>query len=421
MVAGALHTLESIEGSGKTFKLVSHGNVASVVQKVRTSPRARRFADLLRNDDSTQAIFFHHWRQLSLFEEVSFPLFVSSDANPSGADPLVKEALFAKEKSEVTLQGVVTQALPLIEKKVRTIQARLKAAGIDPDKDSRTQFVGFLFGQMGLFSGGSPMGAMLSMAKPFEDYFADEMGDFGLELLTTLKVGLRKDGLDRRKRLLKESSLTEVEYEAAVTKLREDEFLRPALSVLWCKGHPQLPVTSVYVGDQWQVIPQCDICHTRLSHCTYLIPSAASMMFVRHYEGILPYLMGWDLEQNEVPWAAHVYLDGEAGDTEKDLVFEPKGKKGVTIVECKSVYTDTPDRTVEANLKDHLGKLANHVLSYQAKGVTLARAILATNYRATDERVKVVETWLEEEGALKNLAKQDFSLIGPNNLRSWWK
>lgn len=421
MVGSALHTLDSVEGSGKTFKLVSHGNVASVIQKVRTSPRARMFADLLRSDSSTQSIFFHHWRQLSLLKELSFPLFVSSDTRPSGVDPLVKEAALAKEMSAVKFQGVLTEALPLIEKRVKTFQTRLRAAGIDPDKDSNEQVMGFLLDQMGFLSGGSPIGTMLTKAKPFEDYFADEMGDFGLELLTALKVGVRNDGLDRRNRLIKESALNEVEYEAAVAKLREEEFLRPVLSVLWCRGHPKLPVTSVYVGDQWQVVPQCDTCHERLSHCTYLIPSAASMMFVRHYEGILPYLMAWDLEQNEVPWAAHAYLDGESRDTEKDLVFKPKGKKGVTIVECKSTYTDTPDRTMDVNLRDHLIQLAQHVASYQSKNITVARAVLATNYKTTKERQEMVQRWVMDEERLKCLRVPDFSLIGPNTLECWWK
>ncbi len=417
----SLHVLESVEGSEKTYRLVPHGNVASVVQKVRSSPRARMFADLLRGDSSVQGIFFHHWRQLTLLKQVSVPVFVSSDAVASGPDPLVKEAAYAKEKSEVTLQGVMADALPLIEKKIKTLLARLEKAGINPAQATQEQFLPLMLGQMGLFSGGDPIAAMVTLAKPFEDYFADEVGDFGLELLAALKAGVRKEGLDRRGRLLKESGLGEPTYEAALAKLREEEFLRPALSVLWCAGHPKLPVTSVYVGDQWAVDSRCTTCHERLHHCTFLVPSTSSMMFVRHYEGILPYLMAWDLEQNDIPWASHVYLEGEAGDTEKDLVFMPKGKKGVTIVECKSAYTDTPDRTVEVNLKDHLGQLVKHVKSYQSKGIPVARAVLATNYMATEERVKKVEEWVEEEEPFQALRAQDFMLIGPNNLRGWWR
>jgi hypothetical protein len=418
---GELHLLKSVKGAKREYAILSKGNVASVIEKVRPNYKARSFADLLIKDRNVGGLFFHNWRQLSLLPVISLPVFADTDRPLSGTDSLSIEAKEAAGKSGVAFESIVTIAEPLLTQKLEAMQARMKADGIDPGKASQETLGIFMFQRMGLLSGGSPLTAMLDLVRPFEDYFADEIGDFAFELLSAVKSGIRESGNDRTKRILKESTLTPQIYHETIQMMKESHFLRTGLSVHWCEGHADFPISLVTVGDSFQTSLSCRVCGKGLAQCNFLLPTSAAMIWVRQYHGIFQYLLPWTLEQNEIAWAANVFLEGVVDDTEKDLIFRPKGAKGITIVECKSDYTDSPERTVNQKLRDHLVQVSKAVHSYRKLGITVERAILATNNEATTPRADSVKQWIADDSDLESLRGLEVKLVGPNNLSDWWK
>jgi hypothetical protein len=416
-----LHLLKSVKGRERDYEILSKGNVASVVEKVRPNHKARSFAELLIKDRNVGGLFFHNWRQLSLLPGFSIPVFADTDRPLSGPDSLSIEAKEAAGKSGVAFESIIAIAEPLLMQKLVAMQARMKADGIDPGKMSQETLGMFMFQRMGFFSGGSPLTAMIDLVRPFENYFADELGDFAFELLSAVKAGIRESGNERTKRILKDSALSPEVYHETIRAMKENHFLRTGVSVHWCEGHADLPVSLVTVGDSYQTSLSCKVCNKSLVQCNFLLPTSAAMIWVRQYPGILQYLLPWTLEQNEIPWAANVFLEGVADDTEKDLIFKPKGAKGTTIVECKSDYTDSPERTVNQKLRDHLIQMAKATQSYRKLGIEVEKVILATNNEATPSRAESIKQWIDDDSDLESLSGLEVKLVGPNSLSGWWK
>lgn len=413
------HRLKTIVGKGKTYEIVTQGKVRGVIEKVQTNWKARQFADLLLSDKEVAGLFFHHWRQLTVVPGISVPIVADTNRPLNGPDPLTREGSEAAGRSGVAFESIFRAAEPLLTSRVMEILERMKADGINSETLNQEAFGLFLFKSLGIFSGASPLGAVVGLIRPFEDYFADEMGDFAFELLSAVKSGIRAAGDGRTNQIISDSSLDATSYRKVVRRMQDDGYLRTGLAIQWCEGHPQFPVSLVTVGDSHQTRTICQVCNQELVFCAFLLPTFASMVWVRQYAGILQYLLPWTLEQSKVPWATNVYLRGVAGDKEKDIIFE--GAKGVSIVECKSDYTDTPNRTVNVKLRDGVSQLAGAVKSYQDLGIELDKAILATNNEANEERIESVKRWVEQESDLSSLRSVTVKLVGPANLSGWWR
>lgn len=418
---GQSRQLVAIESGGRRYDLLTKGNVPSVIEKIRKDYKARQFAELLVSDTDVSRLFLHHWRQLSLLPDLSIPIFADTDQALVTVDVLGREAKEATGRTGVALESIVVSAQPVIERKLKSLVERMREKGVDPEKINQEAFAIQLFSMMGFFSGASPLSGLVGMIKPFEDYVADEIGDFAFELLSAIKLGIRDAGNARRHRIITESGLTVDRYRATIARMVSEGYLRVALAVLWCDGHPNLPVSLVVVGDSTQTVVNCSVCGKILVRCNFLLPTVHSMVWVRQYAGALQYLLPWMLEQQEIAWAANAYLDGVSGDTEKDIVFETKGAKGVSLVECKSDYTDSPERTINQKIRDHLVQLSKAVASYKTLGIEVGMAILATNYEASSERREAVSKWIESDSDLDPLRSVRFKMVGPGSLASWWK
>ena len=417
----ALHLLTRLRGKNKTFVLVSKGRASSAVEKIRGNPKARAFADLLESKPNVQNVFLHHWKQISFLEDFSLPVFFSSAELDAPEGVLAHSTREGEAQLGFTFEQIFLSARPQIEEAVKKFAKRLEAAGADPDNPKQEAFLVSLFQTLGVFTGGDPTKAIFKMLKPFEDFFADELPDIGGLIVDSTKSAALTAGFARRQALLQNSSLSIKDYEAAIKELSADDYLRPALSMMWCSEHGKYPRSFFVAGHA--ALPgkaTCDLCRRYLKSGTYYIPSSAAMILSRRYEGALPCLMGWDLERNEIPWNANVYLKDE-DDTEKDLVFAKPRTGGVSIVECKTFYRDTNDRVKRDNLTGLLHQLEQHVGKYVARGIRVAEAVLATNYPVTDELEKFVNESVSEKSSLAELKKVRVRLIGPGRLASWWK
>lgn len=421
LALGQSHQLVALEAGGRRYELLSRGNVRPVIEKIRRDYKARHFAELLIDDAEVSRLFLHHWRQLSLLPDISIPLIVDTDQAPTAVDVLGKEAKEATGRTGVAFESIIQSAAPVIQRKLESLIARMKAQGVDPEKVNQETFAIQFLSLLGIFSGASPLSGLIRLMKPFEDYVADEIGDFASELLSAIKLGVRDAGNERRSRLIEESGLPLDRYRATIARMLSDGYLRVVLSVLWCEGHPSLPVSLVTVGDSTQAGVTCSVCNKELIRCNFLLPTVHSMVLVRQYPGALQYLLPWMLEQQGMAWTTNVYVDGVAGDTEKDIVFRSNGVRGITVVECKSDYTDSPARTVNQKIRDHLVQLSRAVTSYRDLGVEVGMAILATNYETTSERRQSVSGWIASDADLESLRGLPFKLVGPGSLAGWWK
>ena len=278
IVSAQSRRLAAVEAGSNRYEIFSKGNVPSVIEKIRRDYKARRFAELLVSDSDVSRLFLHHWRQLSVLPEISFPIFVDTDQAPTAVDVLGREAKEATGRTGVAFESIIQSATPVIERKFQSLVARMKSQGVDPEKLNQETFAIQLFSMLGFFSGASPLSGLIGLVRPFEDYVADEMGDFAFELLSAIKVGMRDAANERRSRILRESGLSLDRYRATIARMLSDGYLRVGLSVLWCEGHPNLPVSLVVVGDSTQAEVTCSFCHNNHVRCNILHPTSNSMV-----------------------------------------------------------------------------------------------------------------------------------------------
>lgn len=415
-----LHLLRKLHGKKKWHQLVSKSRGPSIVEKVWGNAKARTFADLLESRPDVQGVFLHHWKQLSFLEDFSLPLFFSSSEPDSPTGLLSGTASEGESQLGITFERILHSARPQLEEAIKKFAKRIEAASGGADGPSQEAVMVAMFQTMGLFAGGDPTKALFNVLRPFEDFFADEIPDIAGLILGQTKVAAIASGFARRQTILQNSSLTVEQYEAVVKELATRDFLLPVLSLMWCSEHGKYPRSLFIAGHA--ALPDkvsCDLCRRTMKSGTYLVPSSAAMILLRRYEGALPTLMAWDLERNEIPWNANVYLKDE-DDTEKDLVFA-KPRSGISIVECKTYYSDRNDRVRRDNLTGLLHQLEQHVGKYSVRGIPVKEGILATNYPVTEELTKFIEQTITEKQALSELKKIRVRLVGHGNLRNWWK
>lgn len=416
-----MHTLNRLRGKTKQYALVSKGRTPQVVEKIRGIPKARAFAELLGSRTSVQNVFMHHWKQLSFLESFSLPVFFSSTRGEPPQGMITRSTREGEAQLGYTIERIFASARPQLEEALKKFAKRLDASGADPDNPSQEAFLISMFQMLGIFAGGDPTKTMFQVLKPFEDFFADELPDIGGLIVDATKSSTLAAGFTRRQALLQNSNLSVEDYEATVTELYSDGYLRPALSIMWCSEHGQYP-RSFYVAGHLAIPTRakCDLCRRNLKSGTYYVPSSTAMILARRYEGAMLPLMAWNLESSEIPWNANVYLQDEE-DTEKDLVYRKPRASGVSIVECKTYYRDTNDRVRRDNLSGLLHQLEQHVGKYTARGIAVEEAILATNYPVTEELEGFVKHTVAQKPLLAELKRVHVRLVGPGKLANWWK
>lgn len=419
-----LHLLRSLRGGSKDYLLAAKSNIPYCVSKIRDDLKSRKFAELLASDRSIRRMFFHHWKQLTAFDEMSIPFLFSSDAPDSEDSVLQRSSRLGEEQATFTIERLIEDAKPALERAMKKFAERMNAAGLDQEEQNFAAVLGSIFESLGLFSGKSPLSAMVRIAKPFEDYFADDAPSIALLFAEASKSKLLDYGMARRRAIVRDSGLSEPEYEAAVKKLLGEALVLPALVILWCNRHGELPLSSYAVAPTNPVFrATCGVCRGKLSTGTFYLLAPSAMVVARHYEGCIPYLMAWDLERNGYVWNAHVYVAGE-DDVEKDLVFKLKGKGNppgaVGIVECKTYRTDVSDRVVEENLRRDLGQLSRQVESYKALGIPVGCAFLACNYEIVRERRDTLTALVSEETRLRSLKGIRTRVFGLDDFHEWW-
>ena len=422
--SGKLHLLRSLRGRSKDYLLAAKSNIPYSVAKIRSNLKSRKFAELLDSDRSVRRLFFHHWMQLTAFEGVSIPFLFSADA-PDVEDSVLKmSSQKGEEQATFTIERMLDDAQPAIERSLKKFVNRLRAAGMDaPDQNAAGAMLRVL-DSLGLFSGSSPMSGVVRLIKPFEDYFADDLPEVALLLAEASKSKLLAYGMARRRSIARDSGLSEKEYESAITRLLDSGVLSPAIAILWCNRHGELPLSSYAVAPTTPIFrASCGVCRAKLKTGIFYLLTPSAMVIARHYEGCIPYLLAWDLERNDYYWNAHVYLAGE-GDVEKDLVFLMKGRGSprgsVGIVECKTYRTDVSDRVIHENLRRDLAQLSNQVESYKVRGIPVGYAILACNYEMTPERKEFASTTIRDEPRLSNLKNLRARVLGIDDLSRWW-
>ncbi len=411
-----LNLLESIAGKKKQYRLVSKGNVQAVLEKIKNVRRCHSFAKLLSSDEEMLRLFSLHWSQVTALEEVSVPVLFSLQIASEDAETVVsREAKKEEEKTSFTVEKVLSDARPQIDRFVKKMVGKLQSSGAKPDTLDESQVIAVLLKSMGLFSMGSPLSAMVNMLKPFEDFVADDALDVVVSVLGASKSQVLEFGLSRRERVLKGTELDDDTYESLLARLVEDEYAKPLLTILWCEGHRRNP-TSFYVAGHRDIpIVRCDTCNRDLNYGTFLYLAPPAMTLTRHYEGTLLYLIAWILEQAGNKWNSQVYLEGEGEDTEKDIVYASESRDEIVVVECKTFATDVPDRTVATNLRKSLKQLAMKVNSLQKKDVKVSSAVLATNYVVKSGMRKKTQEILKQK-TYSSLRKTKLVLIDPSNL-----
>jgi hypothetical protein len=422
--APKLNLIKSLRGGNRDFLLLAKGNVPYYVTKIKGSVKARQFADLLKSDRAVRRLFLHQWKQLSCSDEVSVPLLFGTDSSEDEEELVSQFSRSKEQEATFTVERLLDDAAPAIEDAMKRLQARLKSVvggkgAVDPES-----VVIALLRTAGLFSGANPLSSISRIAKPFEDYFVDEAPSTALMFLEASKSRVLAYGMSRRRAIIRDSGISDADYEHALRRLSDDGFISPAGSLVWCRRHGHAPFSYYAIGHQVpRVRASCDTCGHKLVCGTFYLLQPPAMMIARHYEGAIPYLMAWDLEKESYRWNAHVFL-AEEQDSEKDLVFLLKGRgqsPGATgIVECKTYRTDTSERIVEENLRRDLGQLDRHVDSYVSRKIPVGLAMLACNYEATEKRVSFASGLIASSPKLANLRKVGFRLIGIDDLKEWW-
>ncbi len=411
---GGLHLLETISAGDKQYGLVHRGNTANVVSKVSNSPESRSFAKLIQEDALLQRLFSPQWTQVSLLNELSLPVYFSKTPGRPPPAAVIREAQKGSELGSFTMERIMKAARPKIEEWAQRVAEKLEAQGTPPGTIDQQAMLLAVLQAMGLFTAGAPTTAWLRLLAPFEDYFADDLMDLGVSLLSATKIVALSLGLTRREGLLKSTGMDEKSYEAALLRLLEDGYAKPLLSLFWCEHHQDIPTSFYVVGHRRPPTAKCDVCGRVLRHGTFLFLTSAAMALARQRQGPLLYLLSWNLEQRGIPWGAQVYVQGIAEANEVDLVYRVNAEQGYVVGECKSYATDVPERTVETNLRKQIGQLSDKVTALNKAGIPLSKAILVTNYFVTKQRKAFVKSMVRA-GAIWPCKKVDVVLIGPNN------
>ncbi len=410
-----LHLLDALKGISSDFPLVPHGNLRHAIAKAKMAPESRSFATLVGAAVDLQHLLFLHWSHTSLLNEISIPVLFSTPPGVSSSRTITREAKKGAEIGGFTIERILNESKPQLEDYMKRLVKRLEASGITPETMNQAQLLAAIFEAMGLITAGSPLSALLKLAQPLEDYFADEAPDLALTMLSMTKSSLLEYGLARRAIAIHASWLDESRYESAISQLVDEGFLRPALTLYWGDGHPHVPTSYYLAGHERIPRVHCEVCKKTMRHGTFLLFRPPAMTFVRHREGGVLHFLAWKLENSGISWNGQAYADGLPDAGEPDLIYESPGGTGTVLIESKSFVTDTPERTVQSNLKDAAKQLAKKVDVLSRGGVTLSAAAVATNYIVTDSRRKTVAAAFLAKRA-PNAAKIEVRLLGPGHL-----
>ncbi len=410
-----MHLLEKIRGRGKEYSLVSRGRVVRIVAKIKNRSESRSFANLILTNPGICSLFSLQWTQISLLEEASLPGLFSIALE--GDDPqtvLGREAKKGAEHGTFAIEKILEGAKPRLTTQLESFVKKLESSGVKIEALDQETFVFHFLRALGLLSAGSPLRAMISLLKPYEDHIADDLSEVALSFLNATKSGFLTYAVARRATVMKACGLDEETYERCIAALVEDGYARPLLSIAWCERHKELPTSTYLVGQRALPRMKCDVCNHGLSHgCLYVLSSAA-MTVARQYEGVMPYLIGLNLEQREVAWNAEIFIQGQNEDVEKDILYQlPDGN--LVVVECKAFATDVPARTIKSNLASSFDQLSKQVASLQRVGAKVKHSVLATNYTLDASFEQHVKSLLEKPSNAP-LRKTQFKVVGPGGI-----
>ncbi len=410
-----LNLLNVLKGGSRDYPLVPHGSLRRAIAKAKTAPESKTFSSFVGGSVDAQSLLFLHWSHTTLFDEISIPLYFSTPPGVSSRETVAREAKKGAEIGTFTIERILHDSKPQLEEYVRRMIERIQASGVSPEMMSQAELLAAILQAMGLITAGSPLSAMLKLVQPLEDYFVDDAPDLALTVLGMTKFPLLEYGQSRRAIALRASGLNESRYEAVVSQLVAEGYLKPSLSLFWCEGHPTVPTSYYLAGHQRVPKVRCDVCNKIMRYGTFLLLSPPAMTFVRHKKGAILHLLAWDLEIASIPWNAEAYPDGLPNAGELDLLYDPPGGKGVVLVECKSHVTDTPERTIQSNLKKAATQLAKKADVLSAAGISLRAVSVASNYPATPAREKLLKSTFDSK-ARNCSSNLDVVLLGPGTL-----
>ena len=410
-----LNLLNALKGRSREYPLVPHGNLRRAIAKAKTAPESKTFSSFLGSNVDAQSLLFLHWSHTTLFDEISIPIYFSTPPGVSSGETVAREAKKGAEIGTFTIERILHDSKPQIEDYFRRMIERIESAGVSPEMMSQTELLAAMLQAMGLITTGSPLSAMLKLVQPLEDYFADDVPELALTILGMTKSPLLEYGQSRRAIAIRASGLDESRYEAVVSQLVGEGYLKPSLTLFWCEGHPSVPTSYYLAGHRRVPKVRCDVCNKIMRYETFLLLSPPAMTFVRHKKGAVLHLLAWELEIAGIPWNGEAYADGLPNAGELDLVYDPPGKQGVVLVECKSHVTDTPERTIQSNLKKAATQLAKKADVLAGAGIPLAAVSVASNYPVTSARDKVLKSTFDSKA--RNCASSlDVILLGPGTL-----
>lgn len=396
-----LETITSRDGSEKKLKW-NPSQLASL-STIQSVPELTQLFDAVAKEEEFRKFLWHHRRDYMPLKGIVLPVFYD-ESKPYGEN---RSLAYEEDKSNAELQVHVRDALsrflPVLPDILAGLEGRyeeqtagLTSVDAEQEEKIRTEII-----TREVTSRIIQMSSEENL-KNIISTVTSRAGDLVVpalaNILSVCKHQALQFGRNYLDNLLKPSTQT---YEAYHETLRQlvDRFhlLSPAISIVWCTRCMEHPRSYIALAGQDPPVSSCPVCRFEMAVGTfyYLKPSLARLFY--DPDGLLGITVHWTLLKGGLSWAPGVYVDGLADDTEKDAIFQMRDGEGIGIVESKTHHLDSPNRTLEEQIRNDLKQLVNHYRTYDNAGIDVDLACLVTNVPENAVAVVVEEVLKSEE------------------------
>lgn len=383
-----------INKDDKSFKLTSKGNSLAIFEEIEDSVDTLTFLKLIKKDSDVLNLLTNHNSNMSIIEGFNFPMLFSIDSNAKSNFQTNFSKITEKNiaKTDQYIKQLFKKSFPrILEKTSNKIKPKTKATLL-------------AHAMRGKLMKNLPKAIDDLKPEEKEELFKEVIDSAAGEIIPTLLsvVDMSKSwfinlGLEIRENIVTASDIDEEKYEKIIEKLENHyEVIEPFISLYWCEtNHGSFYTIGSHMNGT------CPNCGRDMLKCTLYHFKPNIVKLLRADEGLIKCLTMFLVDESGLLWLPDAYLEGEAKDTEKDVLIEI-GDKKYAIIEVKNYAKDVPLRTKKSNIDKMMSQALKHLKKYKDKNIFPEKMYLVFNYHYGKEL---------QDHVKKNLALSKFSYL----------
>jgi len=398
-----------INKDDKSFNLISKGYSLAIFEEIESSVDTLTFLKLIKKDLNVLNLLTNHNSNMSVIEGFNFPMLLSIDSNAKSNFQTNFSKITEKNiaKTDQHIKQLFKKSFPrILEKTSSKIKPKTKA----------TLLAHVMRGKL-----------MKNLPKAIDDLKPEEKEELFKEIIDSAAgeiiptllsvVDMSKSwfinlGLEIRENIITASAIDEDRYEKIIEKLENHyEVIEPFISLYWCENNHGSFYT---IGLHMKGI--CPSCGNDLLKCTLYHFKPNIVKLLRADEGLIKSLTMFLVDESGLLWLPDAYLEGEARDTEKDVLIET-GDKKYAAIEVKNYAKDVPLRTKKSNIDKMMSQALKHLQKYKEKNIYLEKMYLVFNYHYDKELQDHVKKNLDLP-KFSDLNQVEFEVFGIDTIKN---